>query len=157
MQALTKAKQVERKPMTFLGKIVYPGNCQRNGHHVQTYFQEKATINYPEKTRPFSPVFRGVQVLNRDEEGRERCTACGLCAVPVRQKPLPWKLQNACRVKKIYTGKKNMQPNMKSICCVVFFVDCVKKPVRKMLFIYPKPWCLPITAEKHLFMENRNC
>ena len=44
-------------------------------------FKKKATINYPEQKRPFSPVFRGLQVLNRDEEGRERCTACGLCAV----------------------------------------------------------------------------
>jgi NADH-quinone oxidoreductase subunit I len=44
-------------------------------------FKKKPTINYPEQTRPFSPVFRGLQVLNRDEEGRERCTACGLCAL----------------------------------------------------------------------------
>ena len=44
-------------------------------------FKRKATIRYPEEKRPFSPVFRGLQVLNRDEEGRERCTACGLCAV----------------------------------------------------------------------------
>jgi NADH-quinone oxidoreductase subunit I len=44
-------------------------------------FKKKATINYPEQTRPFSPVFRGLHVLNRDEEGKERCTACGLCAV----------------------------------------------------------------------------
>ena len=44
-------------------------------------FQKKATISYPEQKRPFSPVFRGLQILNRDEEGRERCTACGLCAV----------------------------------------------------------------------------
>ncbi|HEY4197737.1 MAG TPA: NADH-quinone oxidoreductase subunit I, partial [Mucilaginibacter sp.] len=44
-------------------------------------FKKKATINYPEQKRSFSSVFRGVQVLNRDEEGRERCTACGLCAV----------------------------------------------------------------------------
>ena len=36
---------------------------------------------YPEVTRPFSPVFRGLHILNRDEEGRENCTACGLCAV----------------------------------------------------------------------------
>lgn len=44
-------------------------------------FKKKATIQYPEEKRPFSPVFRGLHVLNRDEEGRERCTACGLCAV----------------------------------------------------------------------------
>jgi NADH-quinone oxidoreductase subunit I len=44
-------------------------------------FRRKATINYPEEKRPFSPVFRGLHILNRDEEGRERCTACGLCAL----------------------------------------------------------------------------
>ena len=44
-------------------------------------FKKKPTINYPEKQRPFSPVFRGLQILNRDEQGRENCTACGLCAV----------------------------------------------------------------------------
>ncbi|MHB1921054.1 MAG: NADH-quinone oxidoreductase subunit NuoI [Chitinophagaceae bacterium] len=44
-------------------------------------FRKKVTIRYPEQKRPFSPVFRGLQILNRDEEGRERCTACGLCAV----------------------------------------------------------------------------
>lgn len=44
-------------------------------------FKKKATISYPEEKRPFSSIFRGLQILNRDEEGRERCTACGLCAV----------------------------------------------------------------------------
>ena len=46
-------------------------------------FKKKATIQYPEEKRAFPKVFRGLQVLNRDEEGRERCTACGLCAVQV--------------------------------------------------------------------------
>jgi len=44
-------------------------------------FKRRPTINYPEQKRPFSKVFRGLHVLNRDEQGRERCTACGLCAV----------------------------------------------------------------------------
>ena len=44
-------------------------------------FKKKVTINYPEETRPFSPVYRGRHMLMRDEEGRERCTACGLCAL----------------------------------------------------------------------------
>ena len=29
----------------------------------------------------FAPVYRGQHVLKRDEQGRENCTACGLCAV----------------------------------------------------------------------------
>ena len=37
--------------------------------------------SYPEVEKPRAKVWRGLHVLKRDEEGRERCTACGLCAV----------------------------------------------------------------------------
>jgi len=82
MQALTnRVKPVERKPMTWLEKLylwnIFKGMIITFSH----IFKRKATIKYPEQKRPFSPVFRGLHILNRDEEGRERCTACGLCAV----------------------------------------------------------------------------
>ena len=82
MQALTnRVKPVERKPMTWLEKLylwnIFKGMVITFSH----IFKRKATIKYPEQKRPFSPVFRGLHILNRDEEGRERCTACGLCAV----------------------------------------------------------------------------
>ena len=67
--------------MTIWEKLYLPAIAKGMGITLKHIFRKKPTINYPEKTRPFSPVFRGVQVLNRDEEGRERCTACGLCAV----------------------------------------------------------------------------
>jgi NADH-quinone oxidoreductase subunit I len=44
-------------------------------------FKKKATVQYPEVQRSFAPVWRGQHVLKRDENGAERCTACGLCAV----------------------------------------------------------------------------
>jgi NADH-quinone oxidoreductase subunit I len=44
-------------------------------------FKKKVTYDYPEKQRPMAPVYRGQHVLKRDENGAERCTACGLCAV----------------------------------------------------------------------------
>ncbi len=82
MQALTnRAKAVNRKPMTFLEKL-YLWNIAKG--MIVTFrhlFTKNPTTQYPEKTRPFSPVFRGLHVLNRDEQGRENCTACGLCAV----------------------------------------------------------------------------
>ena len=82
MQALTnRAQPVDRKPMRFLERI-YLWNIAKGMIITFSHiFKKKATIQYPEETRPFSPVFRGLHVLNRDEEGRERCTACGLCAV----------------------------------------------------------------------------
>ena len=48
---------------------------------IKHFFSRKVTIQYPEEKRSYSDVFRGLHILNRDEEGRERCTACGLCAV----------------------------------------------------------------------------
>lgn len=82
MQTLTnRAKPVERKPMTFVEKLYMWNILKGMLITFKHIFKRKATIQYPEQTRPFSPVFRGLQVLNRDEEGRERCTACGLCAV----------------------------------------------------------------------------
>jgi NADH-quinone oxidoreductase subunit I len=82
MEALTnRVKVVERKPMTFVERLylwnIFKGMLITFRH----IFKKKATIKYPEQKRPFSPVFRGLHILNRDEEGRERCTACGLCAV----------------------------------------------------------------------------
>lgn len=82
MEALTKRViDVERKPMTFAERLYLPAIFKGMSITFSHIFKKKPTINYPEQTRPFSPVFRGMQILNRDEEGRENCTACGLCAV----------------------------------------------------------------------------
>lgn len=36
---------------------------------------------YPEQKREYAAVYRGQHVLKRDENGAERCTSCGMCAV----------------------------------------------------------------------------
>jgi NADH-quinone oxidoreductase subunit I len=82
MERLTdKAKQVDRRPMTFLESLYLWNIAKGMGITLKHIFKKKVTIQYPEERREFSPVFRGLHVLNRDEEGRERCTACGLCAL----------------------------------------------------------------------------
>lgn len=81
MQLTQRAKQVDRKPMTFLEKLYLWNIFKGMMITISHLFKRKATIKYPEEKRTFSKVFRGVQILNRDEEGREKCTACGLCAV----------------------------------------------------------------------------
>src|SRR5258705_1968524 len=82
MQALTnRVKPVSRKPMTIWERMYLPAILKGMIITFSHIFKKKPTINYPEQKRTFSPVFRGLQILNRDEEGRENCTACGLCAV----------------------------------------------------------------------------
>ena len=82
MQTLTnRAQPVDRRPLSFTERLYLPAIFKGMSITFGHMFKKRPTINYPEQTRPFSPVFRGLHILNRDEEGRENCTACGLCAV----------------------------------------------------------------------------
>lgn len=72
---------VSDKKMTFMERIYIPAIVKGMSITIRHFFGKKATINYPEQKREFSKVYRGQHVLKRDDEGRERCTACGLCAV----------------------------------------------------------------------------
>jgi NADH-quinone oxidoreductase subunit I len=81
MKLTNRSVQIDRSPMTFSERIYLPSIAKGLSITLSHIFKKKATVNYPEEKRPFSPVFRGLHVLNRDEEGRERCTACGLCAL----------------------------------------------------------------------------
>ena len=82
MQPLTnKAQAVNRAPMSFWERLYLINIIKGMFITFSHMFKKQPTIRYPEQKREFSPVFRGLHVLNRDEAGRERCTACGLCAV----------------------------------------------------------------------------
>jgi NADH-quinone oxidoreductase subunit I len=82
MKSLTnRSKVVSDKKMTFMEWIYIPAIIKGMSITIRHFFGKKATINYPEQKREFSKVYRGQHVLKRDDLGRERCTACGLCAV----------------------------------------------------------------------------
>lgn len=42
--------------------------------------QEKITYQYPEEERPFRERYKGRHVLNRYDNGLEKCIGCSLCA-----------------------------------------------------------------------------
>jgi len=82
MQMLTdRSKVVSDKKMTFMERIYIPAIVKGMFITLKHFFGKKTTISYPEQKREFSKVYRGQHVLKRDDIGRERCTACGLCAV----------------------------------------------------------------------------
>ncbi len=76
-----RSKIVSNKDMTFAEKIYLPAIIAGFGITIHHFFKKKATIQYPEVKRPIADIYRGKHVLKRDDEGRERCTACGLCAL----------------------------------------------------------------------------
>lgn len=81
MKLTNRGKVVSNKKMTFGESIYLPAIFKGMGITLKHMFKKPATVSYPEHTRPIAKVWRGKHVLKRDEEGRERCTACGLCAV----------------------------------------------------------------------------
>jgi NADH-quinone oxidoreductase subunit I len=81
MQLTNRKKVLEQKPMTIAEQMYLPAIFSGLSITMRHFFKKKATIQYPEQTRPYGREFRGLHVLRRDEQNRERCTACGLCAV----------------------------------------------------------------------------
>ncbi len=76
-----RKKQVSNKDMTFLERMYLVAIAKGLWITIKHLFMRKVTIQYPEQVREMSPVYRGQHMLKRDEQGRENCTACGLCAL----------------------------------------------------------------------------
>ena len=82
MQPLTNRSQVVvKKEMTWAERMYIPAILGGMRITLSHFFKKKVTVKYPEVQREFSDIYRGLHVLKRDENGAERCTACGLCAV----------------------------------------------------------------------------
>ena len=83
MESLSnKRKVIESKPLNFWERIYLPAIAKGLSITLKHYlFKKDVTVRYPEQKREFSENFRGMHSLKRDENGKERCTACGLCAL----------------------------------------------------------------------------
>ena len=82
MNSLTNRKKVlASKQMNFWERIYLPAIINGLSITMKHFFKKRTTVYYPEEKRSFSEKFRGLHSLKRDENGAERCTACGLCAL----------------------------------------------------------------------------
>lgn len=83
MKLTNRSKVVSNKEMTFMEKLYLPEIFKGMAITLRHAIEGPAgkVYAYPEVIKPIAKVWRGQHVLKRDEEGRERCTSCGLCAV----------------------------------------------------------------------------
>jgi NADH-quinone oxidoreductase subunit I len=152
MGALTnRAKVLEQKPMSFLERLYLPAILKGMAVTFTHMFKKKATINYPEEKRPFSPVFRGLHVLNRDAEGRENCTACGLCAVACPAEAIT--MEAAER----QSNEEHLYREEKYAAKYAFSAVSAKRLVPKMPSIFLRHLLLRISPAKDLFIQKTNC
>ncbi len=76
--ALNKAYERERK-FSFWENLYLPEILKAMWYSFKQMFLPKVTLNYPEEKWDPPAIFRGRPVLVEDN-GKERCVACGLCA-----------------------------------------------------------------------------
>ena len=76
-----RSRVISDKKLTWVERLYLPAILKGMYITLSHLLKHKTTIRYPETKREFSDIYRGKHVLKRDDEGRERCTACGLCAV----------------------------------------------------------------------------
>lgn len=81
MRLTDRAKPTDKTKMSVVERTYIPGVFKGMAVTLKHFFMPKVTVRYPEVKKYMGPVWRGHHVLKRDDQGRERCTACGLCAV----------------------------------------------------------------------------
>lgn len=69
-----------KKDLTFLEKLYIPEIIKGLNITLKRMFQPKVTLQYPEEKFIPSASYRGRPVLVQEENGVERCVACGLCS-----------------------------------------------------------------------------
>ncbi|HEX6982281.1 MAG TPA: NADH-quinone oxidoreductase subunit I [Balneolaceae bacterium] len=76
--ALNENFEKERK-LSFMEKIYLPETFKALWYSFKEMFKPAVTLEYPEEKFDPPAIFRGRPVLVEDD-GKERCVACGLCA-----------------------------------------------------------------------------
>ena len=75
----TNGKMIRTRDLSFLERLYIPVILKGLKETIAEMFRPRVTVQYPEERFVPSPSFRGRPVLV-EENGTERCVACGLCS-----------------------------------------------------------------------------
>jgi len=71
--------QVKRVRRTLWSRLYLPSIFSGLRVTLNHMFRKKDTVQYPEQVHEFGERYRGVPVLVKDQDGREKCVACYMC------------------------------------------------------------------------------
>lgn len=70
---------MERRPLSLAQKTGLPQIVQGLKVTLSEMFKKPVTLQYPEEKPSIPPHYRGMPVLVKDPDGREKCVSCQLC------------------------------------------------------------------------------
>ena len=156
MESLTnRAKKVDKSEMSFKERLWLPAIFGGMFITIKHMFRRSVTLQYPEQVKKFSDTYRGQHVLKRDENGAERCTACGLCAVSCPAEAIT--MISAEREKgeeKLYREEKYASTYEINMLRCIFCGECEKACPKEAIFLTDRKVDSLYTREEFVFGKD---
>ncbi|EKT4501501.1 NADH-quinone oxidoreductase subunit I [Flavobacterium psychrophilum] len=152
-----RKKQVSNKEMTFLESLYLVAIVKGLLITIKHFFRKKVTIHYPEQVREMSPVYRGQHMLKRDEQGRENCTACGLCALSCPAEAITMKAaERKSNEKHLYREEKYAEIYEINMLRCVFCGLCEEACPKDAIYLTTSKVLVPSNYERENFIFGKD-
>jgi NADH-quinone oxidoreductase subunit I len=152
-----RKKVVSNKEMTFFERMYLIAIIKGLIITIKHLFRKKATIQYPEQVREFSPVYRGQHMLKRDEQGRENCTACGLCALSCPAEAITMKAEERkANEKHLYREEKYASIYEINMLRCIFCGLCEEACPKDAIYLTISKELVPASYEREDFIFGKD-
>ncbi|WP_026727115.1 NuoI/complex I 23 kDa subunit family protein [Flavobacterium denitrificans] len=152
-----RKKVVSNKDMTFLERLYLVAIVKGLLITIKHFFRKKATIHYPEQERERSAVYRGQHMLKRDEQGRENCTACGLCALSCPAEAITMKAaERKADEKHLYREEKYAEIYEINMLRCIFCGLCEEACPKDAIYLTESKVLVPASYEREDFIFGKD-
>jgi NADH-quinone oxidoreductase subunit I len=152
-----RKKVVSNKEMTFWESLYLVAIVKGLLITIKHFFRKKVTIHYPEQVREMSPVYRGQHMLKRDEQGRENCTACGLCALSCPAEAITMKAEERkANEKHLYREEKYASIYEINMLRCIFCGLCEEACPKDAIYLTTSKVLVPSSYEREDFIFGKD-
>jgi NADH-quinone oxidoreductase subunit I len=152
-----RKKLVSNKEMTFWESLYLVAIVKGLLITIKHFFRKKVTIHYPEQVREMSPVYRGQHMLKRDEQGRENCTACGLCALSCPAEAITMKAEERkANEKHLYREEKYASIYEINMLRCIFCGLCEEACPKDAIYLTTSKVLVPSSYEREDFIFGKD-
>ncbi|KFF19344.1 NuoI/complex I 23 kDa subunit family protein [Flavobacterium hydatis] len=152
-----RKKLVSNKEMTFLERLYLVAIFKGLIITIKHFFRRKKTIHYPEQVRVRSDVYRGQHQLKRDDQGRENCTACGLCALSCPAEAITMKAEERkANEKHLYREEKYASIYEINMLRCIFCGLCEEACPKDAIYLTTSKVLVPSSYEREDFIFGKD-